>query len=195
VAAGSGDTSVTITGTGFMGGTQVLYNDVPLYSYNNGNNQLTFTMPAASLAQPGTGTVTVYNSSPGGGTSNALTFTIYAPVNYAEKSITHSYKAIQGTNLKLSTWTSAQITSPFAIQFGGGSFNTMTVSGAGTISFSGFGGTPYNAPMPYNQVSTLIAPFWTALDPWGTGTNHNVFWQVVGTAPNRQLVVEWRNVA
>src|SRR5208282_4847918 len=26
------------------------------------------------------------------------------------------------------------------------------------------------------------------------GSNQNVFWEVTGTAPNRQLVVEWRNV-
>ena len=26
------------------------------------------------------------------------------------------------------------------------------------------------------------------------GTDQNVFWAVTGTAPNRQLVIEWRNV-
>jgi hypothetical protein len=117
-------------------------------------------------------------------------------VNYAVQSTTYSYKTITGTNLKLYGWTSAQVTSPFAIQFGGGNYNTLTVSGAGTISLTGFGYDWYSIdPIPDNQTSTLIAPFWTTLYSWGTGTNYNVFWQVVGTAPNRQLIVEWRNVS
>ena len=196
VVAGSSDTPVTITGTGFIGASQVLYNGVPLWSYSNGNTQITFTVPAPTLAQAGTATITVYNPSPGGGTSNPLTFTIFAPVNYAVKSTTYSYKTITGKNLGLYGWTSAQITSPFAIQFGGGNYNTLTVGGAGTISLTGFN-YAWNSPspIPYNQTSTLIAPFWAWLYPWGTGTNNNVFWQVVGTAPSRQLVVEWRNVS
>ncbi|HEV2732243.1 MAG TPA: choice-of-anchor D domain-containing protein, partial [Terriglobales bacterium] len=101
---------------------------------------------------------------------------------------------ITGTNLKLGFDDSASITSPFAIQFGGGSFTKLTISSGGTISFSGFTGF-FNSPIPYNQTSTLIAPFWATLFSWGTGTNNNVFWSVIGTAPNRSLVVEWRNVA
>ena len=193
VVAGSNTTNVTVTGTGFIGGTQVLYNGVPLWTWNNGQNQLSFSLPPATLANPGTGTVTVYNPSPGGGTSNALTFTIYAAVNYAVTSTTYSYKSIGGTNLNLYPWTSAQITSPFAIQYGGGSFTTLTVGGSGAISFSGYP-PQYNVPIPDNSVSTLVAPFWGPLYPFGTGSNNNVFWQVVGTAPNRKLVIEWRNV-
>jgi hypothetical protein len=40
----------------------------------------------------------------------------------------------------------------------------------------------------------IIAPFWENLYPFGSGTDNNVFWQVLGTAPTRQLVVEWRDV-
>ena len=40
---------------------------------------------------------------------------------------------------------------------------------------------------------TLLAPFWDDLYPV-KGTSQNVFWGVVGTAPNRQLLVEWRDV-
>lgn len=193
VVAGSNNTNITVTGTGFIGGTQVLYNGVPLWTWNNGQNQLSFNLPPATVANPGTGTVTVYNPSPGGGTSNALTFTVYAPVNYAVTSATYSYKTITGTNLNLNYWSSAQITSPFAIQFGGGSFTTVTVGGSGAISFSGYP-PQYNVPIPDSSVSTLFAPFWGPLYPFGTGSNNNVFWQVVGSSPNRQLVIEWRNV-
>jgi hypothetical protein len=38
-----------------------------------------------------------------------------------------------------------------------------------------------------------VAPFWD--DLFGvSGTAQNVFWDVTGTAPNRELVIEWRDV-
>src|SRR4029077_8887149 len=41
--------------------------------------------------------------------------------------------------------------------------------------------------------TTLIAPFW--MDLYAVkGSAQNVYWAVTGTAPNRQLVLEWRNV-
>jgi hypothetical protein len=40
---------------------------------------------------------------------------------------------------------------------------------------------------------TLVAPFWQDLYPVKDSAQ-NVFWAAVGTAPNRQLVVEWRDV-
>jgi hypothetical protein len=46
-------------------------------------------------------------------------------------------------------------------------------------------------PSPFR--STLIAPFWDDIgayyNPYG-----GVFWEVIGTAPNRELVVEWRGL-
>jgi len=41
------------------------------------SNQLTAVISAADIATGGTAKVTVFNPTPGGGTSNALTFTIY----------------------------------------------------------------------------------------------------------------------
>ena len=69
----------------------------------------------------------------------------------------------------------------------------MTIGAAGTVSFSNFA-TEYNSPLPTNQTQTLIAPFWAPLDPLQNSDTRNVFWAVKGTAPNRQLIVEWRNV-
>jgi hypothetical protein len=39
-----------------------------------------------------------------------------------------------------------------------------------------------------------VAPFWDTLYSFGGGTDNNVFWEVLGSEPNRQLVVEWRDV-
>ncbi len=176
IAAGSANTNVTIVGTGFFGGSQVLINGVPVYTYNNGNNQLTFTVPFDTLANPGTAQITVYNPSPGGGTSSALTLSIYAIANYAVQSVPYTYQKITGKNLRLNGSSSAQVTSPFAIQFGGGSFTTLTVSSGGTISFSGYAGF-YNYQLPQNQTASIVAPFWMPLEPFGRQTDNNVFWR------------------
>lgn len=192
--AGSPDTQVTITGTGFVGGSRVLWNGSQIpYSYSYGNTQINFTIPASDLANAGVDQISVYTPQPGGGTSAAVPFTVYIPITYASRQVAYKYRSITGTNLKLYSWTSAMVASPFPVQFGGGSYTSMTVGGGGTISFSGYA-TPYNYPLPTNQTQTLVAPFWTYLNPWGTGNDNNVFWSVLGTAPNRMLVVEWRNV-
>ena len=195
IAAGSPDTQVTVTGAGFVYASRVLWNGVALpYSYEYGNTQINFTIPAANLANSGTNQITVFTPEPGGGTSNSVPFTVYTPINYAFQSVAYKYRAITGTNLNLTYFSAANLTAPFPIQFGGGSFDNMTVGAGGTISFSGFA-YEYNSPIPTNQTLTLVAPFWANLYPWISGNDHNVFWAVTGTAPSRELIIEWRNVA
>lgn len=194
IAAGSGDTSVIITGTGFVYSSQVRFNGTTLSGYYNSSTQFTVTIPAADLTTAGTAQITMFTPAPGGGTSNPLTLTIFAPVNYASQSTTYSPRTITGTNLDLFYYGSALITSPFAIQYGGGSYTNLYVGAGGTISFSGYFSNEYNDVIPTTQTATLVAPFWANLYPFGTGNNNNVFWQVNGTAPNRELVIEWRNV-
>lgn len=111
-----------------------------------------------------------------------------------------AYQTITGTNLNLGDDSVAQIAPPFPVQFGGGSFNQMFVSSNGTISFTDpFGDyinrllTPQDFPGFQHDPTTLVAPLWEDLLPV-KGTAQNVFWAVTGTAPNRQLVVEWRSV-
>jgi hypothetical protein len=195
--AGSSDTQITLTGTGFVAyQSKVMFNGVPLpcCNYTNGSTQITSTMPAALLANAGTYQVSVFTGTPGGGNSNSLPFTVYHPVNYGYKSAAYAYRTITGTNLNLA-YGSAYITSPFPIQFGGGSYTNLTVGEGGTISFSNFA-NEYNAPIPTTKTQSLVAPFWAYLYAFGssTGTDNNGFWQVLGSAPGRQLVVEWRNV-
>ena len=111
-----------------------------------------------------------------------------------------SYRTIAGTNLNLGDDSVAQVSSPFPVLFGGGSFNQLFISSNGTISFTdAFGGyvpwplVPGGNPSFDVPPTTLVAPFWQDLYPV-KGTQQNVFWQVNGTAPNRELIVEWRNV-
>ena len=192
--AGSGDTQVTATGTGFINGSQVLWNGVALgYSYSYGNTQINFTIPAADLITAATDQISIFTPAPGGGVSNTLPFVVYQPINYAVLSTKYDYKTITGTNLNLSYYNYAQIVSPFPIQFGGGSYSTLTVGSSGMISFNGFF-SYYNSPIPDSSTIALVAPFWDTLYSFGSGTDNNVFSQVLGSEPNRQLVVEWRDV-
>lgn len=194
IAAGSSDTSMSLTGVGFVYNTRVLWNGVVLpYSYEYGNTQINFTIPGANLANAGINQITVFTPEPGGGTSNALPFTVYTPINYAVQTIPYKYSAIAGTNLNIPYYGAANLATPFPIQFGGGSYTNMTVGAGGMISFENYA-SEYNSPIPTTQTRTLIAPFWAFLYPWGSGNNNNVFWAVTGTAPNRQLIVEWRNI-
>ena len=112
---------------------------------------------------------------------------------YRVTPVTFDYRTITGTNLNLSDDSSASIASPFPILFGGGSFSTLFVSSNGNVNFSGAFPEFSNAPIPTPQVPTLVAPWWDDLVPVA-GTAQNVFWAVTGTAPKRELVLEWRNV-
>ena len=127
---------------------------------------------------------------PGGDIVQAEVLNSYvvAPTNY-------NYISIAGTSLNLADDGTAQITSPFAVPFGGGNFTKLQVGANGTISFTDAYSSIFNTLIP-SQTSvpvTLVAPFWQDLYPV-QGSTQNVYWAVVGSAPDRQLVIEWRNV-
>jgi subtilisin family serine protease len=133
---------------------------------------------------------------PGGDSVNVQVLSNYVPSSVPASE--YSYRNISGTNLNLGDDSVATVTSPFPIEFGGGSFSNLYVSSNGTISFTdAFGGfLDVNLPpdfQPYQYVTTLVAPFWEDLYPV-SGTNNNVFWEVTGAAPNRELAIEWRDV-
>ncbi len=129
--------------------------------------------------------------------------------NYTVGETKFSYQTISGTNLNLGDDDVGTVSAPFPVQFGGGAFTRLFVSSNGTISFTNAFDEYFNWYLPLNllaldipnpppptndlPVVTLVAPMWQDLYPI-KGTSQNVFWEVTGTAPNRQLVIEWRNV-
>jgi hypothetical protein len=103
-----------------------------------------------------------------------------------------NWRTITGTNLNLGDDTWATVTPGFPVKFGTSSYNTVYVNANGLISFTDNTGSQFdNQQLPYSSFTTLVAPFWDDLYPTGAD---NVYWEVVGTAPNRELVIEWRNV-
>jgi hypothetical protein len=77
--AGSAQFTLTVNGTNVVSTSTVNWNGSPLTTTFVSSTQLTAIVPAANVAAVGTASVTVVNPSPGGGTSNAQTFTINPP--------------------------------------------------------------------------------------------------------------------
>jgi hypothetical protein len=133
--------------------------------------------------------------------STGNTLTVQVLNNYRAANAVLNYRPINGTNLNLGDDDVAQVTSPFPITFGDGAFNQFWVSANGIVSFTGAVSSYQPLPLPTGipfhfvslQAPTLVAPFWDDLFPVA-GSSQNVFWDVTGVAPNRELVVEWRDV-
>ena len=117
------------------------------------------------------------------------TYEVYLP----PVATNYEYRVITGTRLSLTDDSVATMTSPFPVHFAGdpAGFTTMNISSNGNISFSTVNATLSNTTLPTTAFGNLVAPFWDDLNP---GVGGGVYWQEVGTAPDRELVVEWRDV-
>lgn len=78
VAAGSGDTVITVTGTGFASDAVARLDGGDRKTTVNNSTALTFTLLAAEMAAAGEHTVVVFNPAAGGATSNELTLAVTA---------------------------------------------------------------------------------------------------------------------
>lgn len=149
-------------------------------------------------ASPGAYTVTLTaNGCPG----CMQTFTLNVIRPYFFQPVANNYRNITGTSLGFHGFSGNffRITPSFPIPFGDGSFSSLFIDTPGIISFDSpmssvenFDQLTINTSLPMTQAATVVAPFWTILSP-PDGT-HNVFYQETGTAPNREFVVEWRDV-
>ena len=77
--AGAGDLAVIVDGSNFVRRSQVRWNGAPRSTQFVNSTRLTFVVPAADLAAPGTAQVNVVTSQVGGGISAPLTFTVSPP--------------------------------------------------------------------------------------------------------------------
>ena len=131
-----------------------------------------------TLTFPGSDVVTVHVIPP----LAAYTYSTAIPFNYRD---------IVGTDLHLGNDDSATIRPPFPIQFGGVSFPTLNVNTNGNVTFFGPFVEWEISPLPTPGAATLVAPFW---DDLATGKTGSVRWEVTGAPPNRELVIEWRDI-
>ncbi len=164
----------------------------------------------------------VYSGSftPGSTVNTTLTFpggdvvTVFFPINptvnyNAPTQPAFNYRNLTAAakNLSFDDDTRAIIESPFPIAFGGGSFRLLNLSNNGDISFdtsfTGFvscsGVDACNPALPTSTPPTVVAPWWDDLFSYGAsagpiGTIQNVRYEVQGSAPDRELILEWKDV-
>lgn len=84
--AAGGTFNLTVNGSGFVNGSIVRWNGANRTTTFNSSTQLTASIPAGDTAFVGSATVTVFNPTPGGGTSAGQTFTIN-PIELAPNAI------------------------------------------------------------------------------------------------------------
>lgn len=120
--------------------------------------------------------------------------TVSAIGNYdPARVVTYEWRTITGTVIPLGDDDSMLVTSPFPIPFGGAApgVDTVYVGSNGVISFTAPIYDFFNMPLPVEIATTLVAPLWDDLNPSMTGS---VVYEVLGSAPDRELVIEWRGV-
>ncbi|MEK7278539.1 MAG: S8 family serine peptidase, partial [Chloroflexota bacterium] len=110
-------------------------------------------------------------------------------------SIAYSWiDATGGTNTGLhSDDNFVAVTLPFTFTFNGQPRATAYISTNGFIAFTSDGPAEYiNAAIPNAAApNEFVAPFWDDLNPFNGG---NIYYATIGSAPNRQFVVEWNSV-
>ncbi len=74
--AGSGSFTIVATGTNFVTTSAIRWNGAALTTTFISATQISASVPATNIATAGTATVTVFNPTPGGGTSGSVNFTI-----------------------------------------------------------------------------------------------------------------------
>ncbi len=134
---GSTDLTLTVNGTNFLSTSKVRWNGADRTTTVGSATQLSATIPAADLASAGTASVTVFNPTPGGGTSGAVTFTITSPCSYAIAPTTQTFTSAGGggssniTTTAGCTWTATSNDNWITINAG-----SSSGSGNGTVNFT-----------------------------------------------------------
>ncbi len=132
--AGSPDFTLTVNGSNFGTFSGVFWNGTSRTTSFITENQLIANIPAADVATPGTAEITVVNSSPGGGTSNPLTFTINRAATTTSLTSSPNPSTFgQGITLTSSTGSLSVGTPTGSVTFR----NRANVLGTGTLNGSG----------------------------------------------------------
>ena len=128
--------------------------------------------------------------------ATTLNFTLTARADsfgYTCKPVTGSF-ILASTALALTgDDASAVVNLPFSFTFYGKKYTRANVSTNGHLSFTAASTAYSNSTIPDSAVpNAAIYPFW---DDLNVDASASVRTQTLGTSPNRQFVIEWRNVA
>ena len=88
------------------------------------------------------------------------------------------------------------VTLPFAMPFYGSTYSTAWIDTNGVVSFAALNGSAWNfgaipSAAAGNTPNLAVYPFW---DDLIADSQSSIRTQTIGTAPNRQFVIEWRNM-
>ncbi|GAA5529575.1 carboxypeptidase regulatory-like domain-containing protein [Herpetosiphon gulosus] len=111
---------------------------------------------------------------------------------YTISEIPYSWiEANDGTNLNLTDDAEANITSPFTVTIFNTSSRNLRVANNGVVLVGVTTGdvAATNESLLTGATNNVISPFWDDIDDESGAT----YWKVVGTAPNRSLIIQWEN--
>jgi hypothetical protein len=120
--AGGPDFTLTVTGSGFVPGSTVEWNQSPRMTTMVSPTQLTATIYASDIATMGTGQVQVVSPANGGGSSSVLPFTISATLPPPAPVVTVSPSSL--------AFAAQQVSTPSAAQ-------TISIKNSGTADLTG----------------------------------------------------------
>jgi len=179
----NGNMTVSVVGTG---------QTINLWDDGNGFDKVSADGIYSGTWQPPS--IGLYNLTPSFGGDS---FKVYILNNYNFQATTYNWREITGTNLNLGEDEIKKINIPFNIKFGGYTtgFSEIYVDSNGMVSFFDdilyYYLTYYNFKIPDTSITSYISIFRDNLSPSGS---NNVYWAVTGESPNREFVIEWRNV-
>jgi hypothetical protein len=150
--------------------------------------------PGASYQYNRTITASTNPSSDTGTFTSTWTATDILPGYTADDTAAYNFVDISasGTGLSLSDDGAQSVTMPFSFPFYSANTNILCIGNNGELRLgaSDCSSSPYNnAALPSTNLNgPAILPYWDDMLPNGT-----VYYATVGTAPNRQFIVEYQN--
>ena len=178
-AVGSSFT-LTVNGSSFISSSIVKWNGTSLTTTYVSASLIKATVPAANIASGGTATVTVFNPTPGGGTSSGLTFTITSSNNPlpVALSMSPSSAAKRGSSFTLAVTGNSFISSS-VVKWNGTSLTTTYVSAS-----------QLNATVPAANIATVGTATVTVFTPTpGGGTSAGLTFTIYTVSSNVNLTM------
>ena len=208
VNAGDPEFTLTANGSSFIATSKVRWNGADRTTTFVSSTQLTATIPASDVAAGGTVNVTVFNPTPGGGTSTAATFTINNPAptltsispNSASAGATDITLTVTGTNFvpgSMVRWNGEDRTTTFssATQLSA-TIPASDLAAGGTAQVTVFNPAPSGGltdPLPFTINNP--APTITSISPLSALAGTAGFSLTVnGTGFVTTSVVRWKGI-
>ncbi|KPL91356.1 carboxypeptidase regulatory-like domain-containing protein [Herpetosiphon geysericola] len=184
--------SVTVANGGNVTQNFTLRLNKPCVTVSPSSLSASLVLGAAPVTQ--TLVVTSKGAQPLNATISEQSLSAVSQAGYTIAEVPYSWiEANDGTDLALTDDGAANITSPFTVTIFNTSSRNLRVGNNGGILVGATTGdvAASNGSLLTSSVNNLIAPFWDDIDDGAGG----VFWKVIGTAPNRSLIVQWNNRA